>query len=333
MANYTYLSDAKAGDSGKYWYRIGDDGTYHSYLDKDNSISNPNVIKDWTDISKNTTAINNLKTNKDSYETWNQPLFDPTSKIQVPNNWNGELQKGRIDLSRKTPSTTTDNVEQKKNITHNLFERDTKSIGEQQQFNKYKTIGDTLLTAGAMLGNLTAKRPEAVKAPVVTPPTYSSVIPEYKNAMDRSAAGEMAGATKVIQETGRPDLMPALQANMLSNENAGYGTLAEKDIQQKNLQAGANAEAINKTSEMGYNAKIQDNEMMDKINSARSELLAKMNTSLFSTIPNTYEENKASLVNMQDKQMLYKYLIEQKGYSPEVAMAAFESFLKQYGGQ
>ena len=73
--------------------------------------------------------------------------------------------------------------------------------------------------------------------------------------------------------------------------------------------------------------------MMDKINSARSELLAKMNTSLFSTIPNTYEENKASLVNMQDKQMLYKYLIEQKGYSPEVAMAAFESFLKQYGGQ
>jgi hypothetical protein len=211
-----------------------------------------------------------------------------------------------------------------KSLEDRLFESSLKSIEEQKKYNKIKGITDTLLTSGAMLGEMTAGRPEPVRAPLFVPPTYRSVLPEYKNQIDRSMAAVMAAGTKVAQETGRPELIPAQLANVMASQNTAYSNLAAQDISQQNLQASANAEALNKNEENRYLSKIADNEMMDKINIARSEMMAKMGTSLFSNIPNTYMGNKSLLTDMEDKTMLYKHLI---GKGEKIS---FEDFLSMY---
>jgi hypothetical protein len=256
---------------------------------------------------------NDITSSKLSDKDWT--VIDST---KVPKSVTDLLQpKSVTDLLQPTPP-------KEKSLKDRLFESSLKSIEEQKKYNKIKGITDTLLTSGAMLGEMTAGRPEPVRAPLFVPPTYRSVLPEYKNQIDRSMAAVMAAGTKVAQETGRPELIPAQLANVMASQNTAYSNLAAQDISQQNLQASANAEALNKNEENRYLSKIADNEMMDKINIARSEMMAKMGTSLFSNIPNTYMGNKSLLTDMEDKTMLYKHLI---GKGEKIS---FEDFLSMY---
>jgi hypothetical protein len=248
-------------------------------------------------------------------------LFDPIQRIptittspldnkqiigKVPLSMDPNNVTGITDLSVDNESSSNN----ENDLVNDLVASSEKSIKEQKNYNLFKTISDAIQTGGAMIGNATAKRPEPIRPPVVIPPTYQSNLEENKNLIDRNMAGSLAAGIKMARETGRPELIPSLIANLQSGENTAYNQLAQNEIQQRNLQEVANTEAINKNAELGYGAKIQDAEMMDKINATRSELLAKMGTSLFSTIPNNYMQNKQSLVDMGNKTEIYKYLID-----------------------
>lgn len=347
MANptYKYYSDPKPtiGTTGKYWYRIGDDGKYHTYSDKTGTITDPTTLKDtdWTDISTNTTAVTNLKT-PTNYTEWTAPttsLFDigPSSratsfagpemqkipgKLTPPTVTSSLLTKGTIlprnaiDLQREQGAINTVMEQAKLDsaqpmpLSQTLFDASMKSIKGQEGYNIAKTVSDSLLTGGALIGNLTAKRPVPIIPKPEVPATYQSVIPEYKNAIDRSAAGTLAAGRMVAQQTGLPELMPAYMADQLGAQNTAYGTLAENDIKQRNLQSEANTVALNKTAENEYTGKVADATMMDAVNLKRSEPEAAMGKSLFSTIPNTYMNNKESLVDMGNKALIYKHLID-----------------------
>lgn len=232
-----------------------------------------------------------------------------TSNIigKVPLSMDPNNVTGITDLSVDNESSSNN----ENDLVNDLVASSEKSIKEQKNYNLFKTISDAIQTGGAMIGNATAKRPEPIRPPVVIPPTYQSNLEENKNLIDRNMAGSLAAGIKMARETGRPELIPSLIANLQSGENTAYNQLAQNEIQQRNLQEVANTEAINKNAELGYGANIQDAEMMDKINATRSELLAKMGKSLFSTIPNTYVENKASLVDQGDKIKVYKWYLDQ----------------------
>jgi hypothetical protein len=249
-------------------------------------------------------------------------LFDPIQRIptittspldnkqiigKVPLSMDPNNVTGITDLSVDNESSSNN----ENDLVNDLVASSEKSIKEQKNYNLFKTISDAIQTGGAMIGNATAKRPEPIRPPVVIPPTYQSNLEENKNLIDRNMAGSLAAGIQMARETGRPELIPSLIANLQSGENTAYNQLAQNEIQQRNLQEVANTEAINKNAELGYGANIQDAEMMDKINATRSELLAKMGKNLFSTIPNTYVENKASLVDQGDKIKVYKWFLEQ----------------------
>lgn len=227
-------------------------------------------------------------------------------------------QKTKIPLANAKVKEPKGNEKPDTSLYDEIYNDSMKSIEQQKKYNLFKTISEAGLTAGSMLGNILAKRPERIPAPIVVPPTYESTLEENKNLIDRNMAGSLAAGIKMAQETGQLHLIPSMIANMQSGQNTAYNQLAQNEITQKNAQAVANAEAANKNSELDYAATLQDAEMMDKINATRSELIAKMGKSLFITIPNTYVENNANLIDQGNKMKMYKQYLEDGGkYSYE----------------
>ena len=305
MPNYSYYPDPK--DNGKTHWRYDDSNSSWEWTNQPWSNAETSAkITDWTKVDKPSSDVTSLYKPTTTPTSLFEPLpqhklpFDTNPPHIYPDNKNGFANP--LQLPSSDAATTAAN----KSLADTIFDSENKNLKEQTNYNSGKLVGNSLLTGAAMLSEMTAKRPDKVKAPVTIAPTYQSVVPEMKNELDKSAASQMANATRQAQETGRPDLIQAFQANNLSALNSGYSQISEKDIQQKNMQAGANAEAINKTSEQAYGAKIQDNEMMDQINLRRSELINKMGSQLFNTIPDTYMKNKSSLIDMGNKELLFK---------------------------
>jgi len=289
-----------------------------------NSLFNPGV-KPGDGILKKPKIYNfekepsMLNANNNIEETGYKPKenvidrFIPINRVPMikgPIEGNLNQKKTSLLVPPVINNTSPDVKSDKQAFVDEMVASSEKSIGEQKKYNLANTITNSLLTGGSMIANATADRPEPTVPGLLTPPTFKSPIPEYKNMIDNQISSQLAAGIKVAQETGRPELIPAIIANANSVSNTAYNNLATQDIQQSNLQATAVTDVLNKNTENMYSAKVADNEMIDKINMARSELMGKMGTSLFSTIPNAYMQNKSLLGDMEGKQKLYKYLIE-----------------------
>lgn len=195
-------------------------------------------------------------------------------------------------------------------LADKLYASSKKAIKEKNTYNTVKTIGDAILAGGSLLGNALAGRPEYLAPGKIIAPTYKSAIPEYKNMIEKKMAGTLAAGLKVARETGQMNLMPGILANAQSEENTAMTNLAAQDIAQNNEQAKVIADTENLNTQTQYAARDADNKMMDTINATRSEVMAKQATNLFSTIPNTYMENKGLIGDMGDKAEIYKALID-----------------------
>ena len=212
-------------------------------------------------------------------------------------------------------------------IIDELYKNSEKSIKDQEKYNKFSTILNAVTSGGAILGNLLAKAPRSIPAPVVRAPIYKSSLMENKNEIDRSMNSQLVSAIKVARETGRPELIQPMLANLLNAKNTAYNQIATNQIEQDNLQSVANANADNENEKNRYGAAVDYAKTLDDINLKRSELVGNMTKDLVSTIPNRYARNKASLMDSADKIKVYKWYLSQGG------KVSFDDFNKHFFGQ